>query len=304
MLAETPMEARRATALQPPLQPSLLARRGPEAAEADAAELAVSLTRWSRGEAVEAQDAVAHEEPLELQLQGLSVAVVMRTPGHDEDLALGFLRGEGVIASMDDVLSVHPCSEACGDAEDNVVRVLLREGVRVDLERLRRNLYTSSSCGLCGKASIEAVLRVAAPVTAAAPLRASRLYAWPQRLRAAQPTFDSTGGLHAAGLFHRLDEAPPLVREDVGRHNAVDKVVGALLRGGGDPADFALLVSGRISFELVQKVAAAGIPALLGVSAPTSLAVRAAAALGVTVVGFLRGEHMNIYTHPHRVVGG
>jgi FdhD protein len=270
--------------------------------DGDGLETRVPLHRWSRDEAVEAEDLVAHEEPLELQLQGLSVAVVMRTPGHDEELALGFLRSEGVITSMDDVRSVHACSEAQGDAEDNVIRVLLREGVEVDLARLRRNLYTSSSCGLCGKASIAAVLQVAPPVTAAAPLEAERLYAWPEQLRAAQPTFGSTGGLHAAGLFHRLDAVAPIVREDVGRHNAVDKVVGALLRGRQVPADFALLVSGRISFELVQKAAAAGVPALLGVSAPTSLALRAAQALGITVVGFLRGERMNVYTHAHRVV--
>jgi FdhD protein len=271
-------------------------------AEADALDMTVPLTRWTGGDAVEAEDLVAHEEPLEVQLQGLSVAVVMRTPGHDEELALGFLRSEGVIGSLDDVRSVHACSEAQGDAEDNVIRVLLREGLEVDLQRLRRNLYASSSCGLCGKASIEAVLQVAAPVEASAPLSAARLYGWPRRLREAQPTFEGTGGLHAAGLFHRLDEArPPLVREDVGRHNAVDKVVGALLRGRERAEDFALLVSGRISFELVQKAAAAGIPSLLGVSAPTSLAVRAADALGVTVVGFLRGERMNVYSHPGRV---
>jgi len=278
-------------------------RRTFPAAEADALDLRVPLVRWSRAEVSQAEDLVAHEEPLELQLQGLSVAVVMRTPGHDEELALGFLRSEGVITSVDDVRSVHACSEAQGDAEDNVIRVLLRDGLEVDLQRLRRNLYTSSSCGLCGKASIEAVLQVAPAVTAKAPLAAHRLYAWPRQLRAAQPTFDSTGGLHAAGLFHRLDAVPPLVREDVGRHNAVDKVVGALLRSRQDPSDFALLVSGRLSFELVQKAAAAGLPALLGVSAPTSLAVRAAEALGITVVGFLRDERMNVYTHPQRVVG-
>jgi FdhD protein len=277
-------------------------RRLPEA-EADALDQKVPLTRWSRTEASQAEDQVAHEEPLEVQLQGLSVAVVMRTPGHDEELALGFLRSEGVLASIDDVRSVHACSEAQGDAEDNVIRVLLREGLEVDLQRLRRNLYTSSSCGLCGKASIEQVLRVAPPVTSTATLSARRLYTWPQRLRAAQPTFDATGGLHAAGLFHREDAVPPVVREDVGRHNAVDKVVGALLRSRQDPSDFALLVSGRLSFELVQKAAAAGIPALLGVSAPTSLAVRAAEALGITVVGFLRGERMNVYTHGERVLG-
>jgi FdhD protein len=277
-------------------------RLGVRSADPDALDVGVPVTRWAREETTRGEDLVAHEEPLELQLQGLSVAVVMRTPGNDEELALGFLRAEGVIASLDDVRSVHACSEARGDAEDNVIRVLLREGLEVDLQRLRRNLYTSSSCGLCGKASIDAVLRVAPPVTAPATLSARRLYDWPRQLREAQPTFDSTGGLHAAGLFHRDDARPPLVREDVGRHNAVDKVVGALLRSRQAPEDFALLVSGRISFELVQKAAAAGLPALLGVSAPTSLAVRAADALGLTVVGFLRGERMNVYTHPERVV--
>lgn len=267
----------------------------------DALDARVRIIRWIDQLVDEQEDRVAHEEPLELQLQSSRVAVVMRTPGHDDDLALGFFLSEGVIASVDDVASVHHCTEATEDAQDNVVRVLLREGLPVDFERLKRTLYTSSSCGLCGKASIEAVMRVAPPMKVETSIEAERLYQWPRRLRDEQPTFEATGGLHAAGLFDRLDRAPPLIREDVGRHNAVDKVLGAMLRQGRVASESALLVSGRVSFELVQKAVAARVPTLAGVSAPTSLAIRAAKALGITLVGFLRGRHMNVYTHPERI---
>ena len=267
----------------------------------DALDARVRVTRWTEQVTDQEDDQVAHEEPLELQLQGSRVAVVMRTPGHDEDLALGFFLSEGVIASIDDVRSVHHCPDARDDAQDNVVRVILRDDLPVDFERLRRNLYTSSSCGLCGKASIEAVMRVAPPLKAMSPVEAERLYRWPERLREEQPTFASTGGLHGAGLFDSLDRLPAVVREDVGRHNAVDKVLGAMLRHRRVASESALVVSGRVSFELVQKAAAARVPTLAGVSAPTSLAIRAAQALGITVVGFLRGRHMNVYTHPERI---
>lgn len=267
----------------------------------DALESSVRLARWSGSESEDREDVVAHEEPLELQCQGMSVAVVMRTPGHDEDLALGFFLSEGVITSIDDVRSLHHCTQARDEAQDNVIRVLLRDGLELDGERLRRNLYASSSCGLCGKASIDSVMRLAPPVDVEVTLAVDRLYRWPARLRENQPTFQTTGGLHAAGLFDRHDRQAPLVREDIGRHNAVDKVLGAMLRARRPASDSALLVSGRVGFELVQKAAAARVPILAGLSAPTSLAVRAAAALGITVVGFLRGEKMNVYTHPGRL---
>lgn len=270
--------------------------------EPDAREAQVQLTRWTRQDVAVGDDLVAHEAPLQLQLQGSSLAVVMRTPGHDEELALGFLLSEGVIRSVDDVASVHHCTLSSDEAQDNVVRVILRDGVPFDAERLRRTLFTSSSCGLCGKASIDAVLQVAPPLPLDGPaLGADRLYRWPARLRQEQPTFAATGGLHAAGLFDRLDRGPPLVREDVGRHNAVDKVLGAMLRHRRSGSESTLLVSGRIGFELVQKAAAARVPILAGLSAPTSLAIRAAEALHLTVVGFLRGQQMNVYSHPERI---
>lgn len=249
-------------------------------------------------------DLVAHEEPLEIQIQGVSCAVVMRTPGDDEDLAIGFLISERVIASIDDVVSARHCSAVSDpEAEENVMRIVLRAGVDAPLERLRRNLYASSSCGICGKATIEAAMDSASAVIEGLQIPTGVLYGLPPALRRRQSTFDETGGLHAAGLFD--DEGALLVlREDVGRHNAVDKVVGAAVRSGTALGRTVLLVSGRVSFEVVQKAASAGIPLIAGISAPTSLAVRFGEALNVTVVGFLRGQTMNVYSHARRVLRG
>jgi FdhD protein len=249
------------------------------------------------------QDRVAHEEPLEIQLAGTSLAVVMRTPGHDVELVTGFLVTERVVDSLEQVESVRHCSDAPGpEADGNVVRVTLRAGVRPDLERLRRNLFASSSCGVCGKATLENALSSAPPLSDSMCMRASVLTELPGRLRATQPVFDETGGLHAAGLFDTEGELL-VAREDVGRHNAVDKVVGWAARRSLLPLEGkVLLVSGRASFEIVQKALAARIPMVAAVSAPSSLAVTLADAAQIALVGFLRGSGFNAYSHPERVL--
>lgn len=260
------------------------------------------VVRAYRGDTFEARaDRVAHEEPLEIQLGGVSIAVVMRTPGHDEELVTGFLASERVVEHAADIASIRHCTVVTEpEAEDNVVRVVLREGLTAPLARLSRNLFASSSCGVCGKATIEAALTTGAALTGGPTFTARAIYAMPEALRAAQRAFDETGGLHAAGLF---SEGGQLLfsREDVGRHNAVDKIIGAALRAGIDLGRTAVFVSGRTSFEIVQKAANTGIRVVAGISAPTSLAVRYGEALGVTVAAFVRGERMNVYAHPERI---
>jgi FdhD protein len=265
----------------------------------------VDVLRVEDAAAKPARDQVAHEEPLEIQLAGTPLAVLMRTPGHDLELVTGFVLTERVIDSLADLEAVRHCTEApAREAEDNLVRVTLRAGLRPDLERLRRNLFASSSCGVCGKATLENALATAPPLDDPARLRAAVLTELPGRLRAAQPVFDQTGGLHAAGLF---DCAGTLLaaREDVGRHNAVDKVVGWAARTGRFPlAGCALFVSGRASFEIVQKALAARIPIVAAVSAPSSLAVALAQSAGITLVGFLRGRGFNVYGARERICLG
>ena len=269
----------------------------PQGAEA-AAEGArpVAIERFSDAASRAANDRVAHEEPLEIQLDGTPLSVVMRTPGQDLELALGFLLTERVIAAPSDLASLRHESVLAHDAAaENVVRATLRPGLAVDVERLRRNFYASSSCGVCGKASLEEVLATAPPLDDPSRFDPALLYDLPARLREAQCGFAATGGLHAAALFD-ADGKLLVVREDVGRHNAVDKVVGFAAAAGRLPlAGHGLLVSGRISFEIVQKALAARIPLVAAVSAPSSLAVRLAAAGGVGLVGFLRGRSFNAY---------
>jgi FdhD protein len=263
------------------------------------------------------RDALAAEEPLEIRVVpaealrggrvppagGHRVAVTMRTPGHDFELAAGFLFAEGVIAAGADVAAVSYCTD--GEQRYNVVNVVLAPGAPFDPAALSRNFYTTSSCGVCGKASIEAALgpacpRISDPVT----VDAETLLALPGRLRAAQAVFERTGGLHAAALFTAGGELLR-VREDVGRHNALDKLLGASLLEGGVPlAGRVVLASGRLSFELVQKAARAGVPVLAGVSAPSSLAVELAAGAGVTLVGFLREGRFNVYAGGERIAAG
>ncbi|MGI5446334.1 formate dehydrogenase accessory sulfurtransferase FdhD [Streptomyces sp. CA-243310] len=251
-------------------------------------------------------DTLVAEEPLEIRLNGKPLAITMRTPGDDFALAVGFLVSEGVLARDSDVQAVTYCEGATADGSNtyNVVNVQLAAGVPVPDITLERNVYTTSSCGLCGKASLDAVRTASRfPGIDADPVRVSAelLSLLPDRLRAAQKVFDRTGGLHAAGLFSAEGELLDL-REDVGRHNAVDKIVGRALQAGRLPlSGSVLLVSGRASFELAQKAVMAGIPVLAAVSAPSSLAVDLAVETGLTLVGFLRGPDMNIYAGEQRV---
>jgi FdhD protein len=249
------------------------------------------------------QDHLAAEEPLEIRVRKKPLAVTMRTPGHDIDLAMGFLLSEGVIGVASDVTTAQLCAGADTPNTYNVVDVVLDPNVPPPVTDPTRNFYTTSSCGVCGKASIDAVRTRSRFDVAADPLEipAHTLAAMPARLRASQRTFDRTGGLHAAGLF-TADGDLLVLREDVGRHNAVDKVLGWALREGRLPlAGHVLLVSGRASFELTQKAWMAGLPMLAAVSAPSTLAVELAEESGMTLVGFLREPTMNIYAGAHRV---
>ncbi|MGW1805595.1 formate dehydrogenase accessory sulfurtransferase FdhD [Streptomyces sp. NPDC002078] len=250
-------------------------------------------------------DTLAAEEPMEIRAGGRPLTVTMRTPGDDFDLAAGFLAGEGVVHAAGDVTGIRYCAGATADGGNtyNVVDVGLAPGVAVPGASLERNFYTTSSCGLCGKASLDAVRMATTWSVAEDALRVGPelLASLPEKLRAAQKVFDSTGGLHAAGLF-TADGELLCLREDVGRHNAVDKVLGHALRSDLLPLGGTLLmVSGRASFELVQKAVLAGIPLLAAVSAPSSLAVDLAAESGLTLVGFLRGTSMNVYAGAERL---
>ncbi|MFE5239017.1 MULTISPECIES: formate dehydrogenase accessory sulfurtransferase FdhD [unclassified Streptomyces] len=251
-------------------------------------------------------DTLVAEEPLEIRLNGRPLAITMRTPGDDFALAAGFLVSEGVIGEGSEVQSIVYCAGATADGVNtyNVVDVKLAPGVVVPDITLERNVYTTSSCGLCGKASLDAVRTTTRhPVADTPPVRVTPalLAALPDRLRDAQRVFDRTGGLHAAALFSTEGELLD-IREDVGRHNAVDKLVGRALTDDRLPlSQVILLVSGRASFELAQKAVMAGIPVLAAVSAPSSLAVDLAAESGLTLVGFLRGQSMNVYAGDHRI---
>ena len=267
---------------------------------------AVRIVAVNDGVRSERPDVVATEEPMEIRAGGpgqeaRAVAVTMRTPGADFELAAGFLFTEGLIAPGD-VRRVAYCDDL-GDEEQryNVVTVTIERPF--DHDRLRRNFYATSSCGICGKAALDDVEVRCAPVATGSPVSAEVLVSLPGKLRSKQRVFDRTGGLHAAGLFTTDGELVAL-REDVGRHNAVDKVIGEQVLAGSMPlADHVLQVSGRASFEIVQKAAVAGIPIVSAVSAPSSLAVEAGERFGMTIVGFVREGRCNVYTHPERVVG-
>jgi FdhD protein len=262
----------------------------------------VDIDRWQERDARAEGDRVAAEEPLEIQVGGEPVAVVMRTPGHDRELALGFLITEAVIGGLADLAAIrHETVSKDPEASGNVIRALPRSGTAVDAARARRSFYVGSSCGVCGKASLERALATAPPLDDAVRFAGERLLALPERLREAQRAFAETGGLHAAALFD-ADGKLLVVREDVGRHNAVDKTIGWAAEAGRLPlAGHGLLVSGRISFEIVQKALAARIPLVAAVSAPTSLAVELAAAGRVALVGFLRGRGFNVYGERERI---
>jgi len=259
----------------------------------------VTVTRHIEDQATAAssEDFVAVEEPLEIRVHGRSLAVVMRTPGNDRELVAGFLWSEGLIRHREEVLDLVYCVEDENGPRENVIDAHLAPNVILDWKRLTRHTFASSSCGLCGKASIDAVRQLFPPIASKAGFapRASLIASLPEKLRLAQRTFSRTGGLHASGLFNLAGELLA-VREDVGRHNALDKVIGQAFFTEQLPLDHTiLLVSGRVSFELMQKALAAGIPLVAAISAPTSLAVDFARESGQTLVGFVRDERMNVY---------
>lgn len=241
------------------------------------------------------RDPVAVEDPLEIRLEDRPFAVVMRTPGDDEDLVYGFLLTEGILLGPDEVHQIKRLDESR-------VSVTFREGVEVDPTRFHRNLFMSSSCGVCGKASIEAVQLFARPAPHFTVQR-SVVAGLTAQLRVHQPTFDATGGLHAAGVFS-LDGTPVTIREDVGRHNAVDKAIGAAARRSWPLQPTLLVVSGRQSFEIVQKAAVVGMAGVVGVSAPSTLAVELALHLGALLVGFSRSGKFNVYAGEEHLVDG
>src|ERR687896_907181 len=253
-------------------------------------------------------DALATEEPMEIRLISddakQTVAVTMRTPGADFELAAGFLYGEGIVSSPDDILKISYCVDSDLDAEQqyNIVNVELRGGRSYDPRPLERHFYTTSACGVCGKASLEQLELRGCPVIPPGPeVTPEKVYALPDKLREAQGLFDATGGLHAAALFDREGELLAL-REDVGRHNATDKLVGwALLEGKLPLTDHIVMVSGRSSFEIMQKCLVAGVPIVCAISAPSSLAVDVARQFNMTLIGFLRGNRFNVYAGSERI---
>ena len=259
----------------------------------------VQIWRYEAGKGVEsASDELAVEEPLEIRVKNRAVSVTMRTPGHDEELAAGFLLTEGIVARASDIVRIEPCAH---DRGGNMLNVVLAEKTAVDFERLTRHVFASSSCGLCGKATIDSVHQRLDPIESDLRVPAGILLSLPELLRSAQRTFDRTGGLHAAAIFTAEGE-PVVVREDVGRHNAVDKVLGHGFLHGLLPFNrHVLMVSGRTSFEILQKALAGGMPMIAAVSAPSSLAVEFARDSGQTLVGFVRGKRMNVYSEPQRV---
>ncbi len=263
----------------------------------------MDVLRWDGESVSQSPDELAVEEPLEIRVRGRAISVTMRTPGHDAELTAGFLLTEGIIRAPQDVLRIEHCDR---NDQGNILNVLLAPEVPVDFERLTRHVFASSSCGLCGKATIESIRTQFPSIESDVSIDAELLATLPQKMRASQETFDRTGGLHAAALFDACGNLI-VIREDVGRHNAVDKVVGhCLLATSSPPSLFppdrhVLLVSGRSSFEIMQKALAARVPIVAAVSAPSSLAAEFAADSGQTLVGFLRGRRMNIYANPQRI---
>jgi FdhD protein len=274
---------------------------------ADASASAVEVVEVRAGaERLPREDELAREEPLEIRIADETVAIVMRTPGADERLALGFLLGEGIISSADDLSSIAHCGRPGTEGFGNTVNAVPAPGAKVNWDRLDRGARTtvaSSACGVCGRLTIEDLLVGLEPLVAA-PIPAAVVFEAVEALRERQPLFERTGGCHAVSAC-AADGTPLATYEDVGRHNAVDKVVGSLLlaRRAGDRREAALLViSGRPGFEIIQKAARARIPVVAGVSAPTSLAAELAKRAGITLCGFVRRGRMNVYSHPERVV--
>ena len=260
------------------------------------------ILRWREARAAEtAADLVVVEEPLEVRVRGRSVAVLMRTPGHDRELTAGFLFTEGILRRAEDLLDLLPCREQPRGEAGNVVEAVLAPGVAVDFERLTRHVFTSSSCGVCGTTTLDALFRAAPPLASGPRLDPRALTAWPARLRGHQPLFAATGGAHGCALLTpegRIDWA----HEDAGRHNAVDKAIGAALLAGALPlSGHGLMLSGRISFELVQKALLAGVPVVAGIGAPSSLAIACARRASLTLAGFVRQDRFNVYAGAERL---
>lgn len=260
---------------------------------------AASVTRMGPGGETQADDRVVVEEPLEIRVAGEPLAVTMRTPGHDRELTLGFLWAEGVITSLADVATIAHCGRTGDEGRENTIEVTPAAGARLTLPEegpARRGTLTSSACGVCGRRSIDDLLARCRPVTSTLTISRGTICRAVAHLRDAQPVFARTGGCHGAALVD-ASGAIVLAFEDVGRHNAVDKIVGARLLAGGLPcAELALIVSGRTSFEIVQKAVAAGIALVASVSAPSSLAIDVATRAGVTLVGFVRGDDLVVYS--------
>lgn len=286
----------------------------------------IQITKINGNDIQQTVDLLAVEEPLEIRLgygpannrMQKSISVTMRTPGNDFELALGFLITEGIIQSANQIYKIHYCTEANTiENKENIVRVELNPEVEIDLSKLQRNFYTTSSCGVCGKESIEAIKTNCVPIAIGIRITNDefRIYrdviiSLPEKLRAQQNVFEHTGGLHACALFTKDGELL-LLREDVGRHNAMDKLVGAHFGRLSAPHfgelnaginEFILLLSGRASFELLQKAAMASIPIVCAVGAPSSLAVQTAKEFGITLIGFLRGERFNVYSGRERMM--
>ena len=273
----------------------------------------VSVVKVNDSEIADTSDALAMEEPLEIRLEYgpagerkiKNVSVTMRTPGNDAELAAGFLFTEGIVKNKEDIANIEPNFIACAENKENVIQVSLSEGVMPALQNTERNFYTTSSCGVCGKGSINAIRTVSAFSQTgdnSNSINSDLLHQLPQILRQHQAVFADTGGLHSSALFN-IEGELLLVREDVGRHNALDKLIGAAINKNWLPLNKGiLLLSGRASFELVQKAAMAGINIIAAVGAPSSLAVELAGEFNITLVGFLRNRRFNIYTAAHRIV--
>ncbi len=270
----------------------------------------IHVTKINQEGVLTKPDLLAVEEPLEIRLgfgiaserEQKSLSVTMRTPGYDFELALGFLLTEGIISSGEQVESIKYCSTVKPEEVENVVRVELKPEVKLDFKKFQRHFYTSSSCGVCGKSSIDAIKVNGKAIDSDWAIPSSIIYSLPDKLRKAQHVFEHTGGLHASALFNQTGELI-ILREDVGRHNALDKVIGAMVLKKEVPlSTYLLMVSGRTSFELVQKAAVAGIPILAAVGAPSSLAVELAKETGMTLLGFVREEGFNIYCGEQRII--
>ncbi len=269
----------------------------------------IQITKVKYNEVLTQPDLLVVEEPLEIRLgfgmpadrQQRSLSVTMRTPGHDFELALGFLFTEGIINSGDQVESIKYCSSVKPEEFENVVRIELKPEVQIEYEKFQRHFYTSSSCGVCGKSSIDSVKVNCKSIDSKLIIPSSIIYSLPKKIKNAQHVFEQTGGLHAAALFNQDGELI-ILREDIGRHNATDKLIGAMLNKNRTPlSNYILMLSGRTSFELIQKAAVAGIPIIAAVGAPSSLAVSLAKEAGMTLLGFVLEGNFNIYCGEQRI---